>query len=566
MPIRLQPSPEAQAQELLLDFIYEPITDPATGRVTGIFVEGYDVTERARAERALRRLNETLEAQVEQRTRERDRIWALSRDLLAVAGFDGYLKAINPAWCRVLGRSEATMLECPFAELVHATDHAGMDAALAAMRSGEAIWGFECRLRAADGSYRWTAWTAVPEGEVFYAIGRDITAEKQAAIELGRTQEQLRQAQKMEAVGQLTGGVAHDFNNLLQAVSSCLQMVERRAGPSKEDLRPLIEAGQQAVERGAKLVRQLMAFARREALRPESVDVRDRVLGMSELLAQALRSNITLETDFAQDLWPVLVDPTQLELALINLAVNARDAMPDGGRLRVQVNNLPGGGPTRGDTVRVSVSDTGAGMPAETLARAFEPFFTTKPVGHGSGLGLAQVYGFAQQSGGRVEIDTAIGRGTTVTLMLPRALKPSATRSTGTSTIAEDGTGDARVLLVEDDPAVASMVAASLRELGYDVAQAANADEALPLLDGGERVDVLISDVVMPGRLSGVDLVREVQRLRPDLPVVLATGYSEDAARAVGVRILLKPFPIRALVEAVEAALAQSGARPRVRV
>jgi CheY-like chemotaxis protein len=179
---------------------------------------------------------------------------------------------------------------------------------------------------------------------------------------------------------------------------------------------------------------------------------------------------------------------------------------------------------------------------------------------------LAQVYGFAQQSGGRVEIDTALGRGTTVTLMLPQALELPATRSTGASAVAEDGTSDARVLLVEDDPAVASMVAASLRELGYDVARAANADEALPLLDGGERVDVLVSDVVMPGRLSGVDLVREVQRLRPDLPVILATGYSEDAARAVGVRILLKPFPISALVEAVESALAQSRARPRVRV
>ena len=558
MPIRLLASPDAARQELLLDFIYEPIVDAATGRVTGIFVEGYDVTERARAEQALRRLNETLEVQIAERTRERDRIWQLSHDLLGVAGFDGYLKAVNPAWTRLLGHTDAAMLEQPFAELIHPNDRTAVETALTRMRRGETVRGFEDRLRAADGSYRWIAWTAVPEGEVFYAIGRDVTAEKQAAADLGQAQEQLRQAQKMEAVGQLTGGVAHDFNNLLQAISSCLHLVERRAGPAAGDLVPLIEAGRQAVERGARLVQQLMAFARREALRPEPVDVRERVLGMSELLTRALRSNITVASDFAPGLWPVLVDPTQLELALINLAVNARDAMPHGGRLRIEATNLPGGGPGCCDAVRVSVSDTGAGMPPEVVARAFEPFFTTKATGQGSGLGLPQVYGFARQSGGTVAIDSAPGRGTTVTLVLPRTPHAPIRRDAEQPVRAQRPTDGARVLLVEDDPEVADMIAAALREAGYDVTRAANADEALAMLQAAAPIDLLLSDVVMPGRLSGVDLVREARRLRPHLPIVLATGYSEEVSRTAGVRVLLKPFPLDTLVEAAEAALGEA--------
>jgi CheY-like chemotaxis protein len=368
----------------------------------------------------------------------------------------------------------------------------------------------------------------------------------------------------MEAVGQLTGGVAHDFNNLLQALASCLQLVERRAGPSAPAVRPLVEAGRQAVERGARLVQQLMAFARRQALRPEPVDVRDRVLGMSELLARALRSNIAVDTRFAPDLWPVLADPTQLELALINLAVNARDAMPDGGRLWVEADNLPAtaGAPGAG-AVRVAVSDTGVGMPPEVLARAFEPFFTTKGVGQGSGLGLDQVYGFAKQSGGTVEIDSAPGRGATVTLILPRALGETAADGTGRPAVADGATRGARVLLVEDDPVVANVAAAALEELGYRVGRAASADEALPILAGPARVDLLFSDVVMPGRLSGVDLAREAQRLRPGLPVVLTTGYSEEVARGIGVRVLPKPYDIGALVEALETALADAAALAR---
>nr|WP_295829086.1 ATP-binding protein [uncultured Azospirillum sp.] len=369
----------------------------------------------------------------------------------------------------------------------------------------------------------------------------------------------LRQSQKMEAMGQLTGGIAHDFNNLLQALAGCLQLVGRRA--KEPSIQPLLETGQQAIDRGAKLVQQLMAFARRQTLRPEPMDVRDRLLGMADLLTRAIRADITLETELEPGLWPVEVDPTQFELAILNLAVNARDAMPDGGRLRITARNRPAGGAgIEGDLVQVTVSDTGTGMEPEVRARVFEPFFTTKEVGKGSGLGLAQVYGFTRQSSGRVEIDSAPGRGTSVLLYLPRTAKavvaPAAERTLATTQAA-----GRRLLLVEDDPIVGSMVAAALDEIGYAVLRAANAEEALGLLtDGDLRIDILFSDVVMPGAMNGVDLAHAARRLRPGLPVVLTTGYSEDVARIEGVRVLPKPYRVGALAEMLEAALATAEA------
>ncbi|WP_180287643.1 ATP-binding protein [Azospirillum oleiclasticum] len=387
---------------------------------------------------------------------------------------------------------------------------------------------------------------------LFLYCGRDMTEQRLA-------EEQLRQSQKMEAIGQLTGGVAHDFNNLLQALTGCLQMIERRTGGAPA-IRPLVEAGQQAIHRGARLIQQLMAFGRRQSLHPESLSLRDRVFGMSELLLRALRADIAIETAFAADLWPVEVDPTQLELAVINLAVNARDAMPAGGRLTVSAANLPGGDDAP-DMVRLTVADTGTGMAPEVQARAFEPFYTTKEVGKGSGLGLAQVYGFTRQSGGRVEIDSAPGRGTSITLLLPRTTKPVS----GTAPDLPAATGNragARVLLAEDDPVVASMVAAALEDAGYAVVRTGNAAEALEVLSSGAPVDLLFSDVVMPGAMNGIDLAHAARRARPGLPVVLTTGYSEDVSNIQDVHVLPKPYQIAELVTLLEAALGESPPPP----
>ncbi|HYD68628.1 ATP-binding protein [Azospirillum sp.] len=380
----------------------------------------------------------------------------------------------------------------------------------------------------------------------------------QAVAEVERTQAVLVQAQKLDAIGQLTGGVAHDFNNLLQALSGCLQMLDRRTSEPRSH--ELIRAGLQAVDRGAKLTQQLMAFARRQALRPEPTDVRDRLLGMSELLARALRADIRMDVDFAPGLWPVLVDPTQLELAVLNIVVNARDAMPDGGRLHIAAANVDLDAATdpeglSGSFVRIDLADSGMGMPPDVLARVFEPFFTTKPVGKGSGLGLAMVYGFARQSGGAVRLSSAPGQGTTVILLLPRAT--GAPCAAAVRTGAAEPSAGRRVLQVEDDAIVGNMTAAALTELGYTVVRAGNADEALAVLAEVDGVDVLFTDVVLPGGQSGIDLAREARRRVPDLPVVLATGYSESFAGAESLPVLPKPYRLEALVAALESAMAE---------
>lgn len=381
-------------------------------------------------------------------------------------------------------------------------------------------------------------------------------AERTAALH--SAQAQLQTQQKMEAVGKLTGGVAHDFNNLLQAISGCLQMVRRRTG--EPQIHSLLDAGRQAVDRGAKLVQQLMAFSRQQSLNPQSFDLRDRLLKMSGLLERALREDIERTVKIAPDLWPVNADQTQFELALINLTVNARDAMPIGGSLTYGAANvsLTGDGPEglSGDFVRISVTDTGTGMTADVLAQAYEPFFTTKGLAKGSGLGLSQVYGFCRQSGGTVTIDSMPGTGTTATLFLPRASRAPVSDGVHSPPL-HPPTRGIRVLMVEDEALVADVVAAALRDLGYKVSHAASGDEALERLRDGERLDILFTDVVMPGLINGAELAREAQHLRPGLPVLLATGYSENAAITGGLPVIAKPYGIETLASAIESAMAE---------
>ena len=417
-----------------------------------------------------------------------------------------------------------------------------------------------------DGSQFWASVVIDPiyDGGVlvgFAKITRDITERRRTQQALEETREQLFQAQKMEAVGQLTGGVAHDFNNLLQALSGCLQMVERRVSDPR--ILTLLATGHQAVERGAKLTQQLLAFARRQALHPEPVNVRDRLLGTSELLARAMRADIRLELDLQPDLWPIEVDPTQFELAILNLAFNARDAMPEGGTLQIEGRNLsiePGQAleGLAGDFVRLVVTDTGTGMSESVLARAIEPFFTTKGVGEGSGLGLSQVYGFARHSGGTARLESTPGQGTTVTLLLPRSAVDAL--SVPVAAPAVHGAGGGRILLVEDDPIVGPLVGGSLEDLGYTVVWAASGDAALAILADGGPVDLLFTDIVMPGTMNGVELAREARRLRPNLPIVLTTGYSEQPVAGENFSMLAKPYRIEALVKVLETEL---GRRPR---
>ncbi len=374
--------------------------------------------------------------------------------------------------------------------------------------------------------------------------------------ERGKAEEQLRQAHKMQALGQLTGGIAHDFNNLLTVIQGSADML-RRPGVSEEKRIRFAEAVVQASGKAAALTGQLLAFARRQPLRPEVIDVNVLIRDMTDLLDRTLGERITIVTDLAPGACTVEADRAQLESALLNIAVNARDAMPDGGRL--DIGTAPVADAEMGTMIALSVSDSGTGMDEDTLGRAFEPFFTTKSTGKGTGLGLSQVYGFASQSGGEVRIDSAPGRGTRVTLLLPQRGTARQSAPAAENTRLKRGrTG--RILLVEDNDEVGAFAAHLLGELGHEVVRAASGEEALERALT-ESFDLVFTDVVMPG-MSGLDLAGSLTEARPDLPVILTTGYSDEIATsgAGGLPVILKPYQPEALASAIEQALARGKA------
>ena len=383
------------------------------------------------------------------------------------------------------------------------------------------------------------------ERRLVSAYVRDLTQQRQ-------TEQQLRESQKMEAVGQLSGGIAHDFNNLLMIVVGNLDLMLEGLERDPTVPRALGERARDAALRGADLIKRLLAFARRQALKPEPVDLAGLIRELEPLLERALGETIRIETKQAPDLWRAFADANQLQNALLNLALNAKDAMPEGGRLTLGAENFGAAqrldrevpGLAGGDHVRLSVIDEGAGMPAEVRERAFEPFFTTKRQGRGTGLGLAMVYGFVKQSGGQATIESEPGRGTTVSLYLPRAEDGVATAKPAGE---HDATGSERVLLVEDDAMVRDTVSRLLGDLGYLALAAEDASGALKLLNAGEKVDLLLTDMVMPGGMDGWDLAQEAWRRRPDLRVILSTGYADsprlaETAADQRVSILSKPY------------------------
>jgi signal transduction histidine kinase len=382
-----------------------------------------------------------------------------------------------------------------------------------------------------------------------------------------RAEAALRQAQRIEAVGQLTGGVAHDFNNLLTVIIGNVDLLQT-AGSQDERSRYRLAATRAAAEKGATLTSHLLAFARRQPLLPRAVDLNGVVDAMRDLLQSALGRRVQMEFHLAADLWQAMVDPTQIELVILNLAINARDAMPNGGLVIIETGNQHRGPPTRaeeppeGDYVAVIVRDTGVGMAPGVLARAFEPFFTTKGPGAGSGLGLSQVFGTARQSGGDVHIDTTVGKGTSVSVFLPRATVTSE-RHAALPTITDGRRGAATVLVVDDDDAVRATTADVLNGLGYTVQQAADGPSALEILCQNTVIDAVLTDVVMPG-MSGPELARRVMSLRPGLPIIFISGYAEPEGLAGGSlgRLVRKPFRASELREEIEEAIDQARAAP----
>jgi signal transduction histidine kinase len=390
-----------------------------------------------------------------------------------------------------------------------------------------------------------------------------VEALQREMIERQHAENALHQSQQLEALGKLTGGVAHDFNNLLLILSTNLYLLREQLGGSESE--PQLASMERAVARGESLTRHLLTFGRRQALQPRPIDLRSQMAKAAELLRRSLREDIEIRLDVPAATWPIDIDPSEFELAIINLALNARDAMPEGGVLSISARNETLGENGKavealeGDFVVIAVSDTGRGIPPAIVARVFEPFFTTKEVGKGTGLGLSQVYGFAKQSGGDAVVSSEEGRGTTVTLFLPRAKRAPAVSSGDVAPgagAAAGGGPKATVLLTEDNAEVAEVSAALLRGLGYAVRVATSAQQALDTLDAGETVDLVFSDVVMPGGMNGLDLARTLRARYPGLPVLLTTGYgTQQQVTKSGFPLLLKPYRPKALAGAIETLL-----------
>jgi len=403
-----------------------------------------------------------------------------------------------------------------------------------------------------DGTFFWASVVIDPireKGELigFAKITRDITERREAELKLEQMQRQLAESQKLDALGQLTGGVAHDFNNLLMIISGSLHTLKKGADddPKRQRAVSAIEA---ATRRGAALTNQLLTFARRQSVKPQTVDVTERINAVRDVLNTGVNGAVRLQFDIDRSVWLVMVDIAEFETALVNLVINARDAMPDGGTITVAVHN----GTLReeanaGEYVAISVHDTGTGIAPDVLSKIFDPFFTTKPVGKGTGLGLSQVHGFAHQAGGTVKVSSELGKGTTITILLPR--KHSRLAIDGVDAAESGGSGT--VLLVEDNPDVASVSSNLLEQLGYTVRRVDSAEAALREVECN-GIDFVFSDIVMPGKMDGLGLARQLKALRPQLPILLATGYSEAALNVRGdFPILRKPYEIHQLGQAI---------------
>jgi PAS domain S-box-containing protein len=587
----------------IVDATLAPVKD-ARGNVVFIVAEAHDITERTarecaiaqqreRLEAALRDTERNLEAKVAERTaellaesREREQAEGNFRLLVqcvvdyAIYMLDphGVITSWNAGGERITGYAGSEVIGQHFSRFFTEEDRtAGLPAKALERAASEGKYeGEGWRIRK-DGTRFWASVVLDPirnrRGELigFAKITRDITERREAMLALQSTQQQLIQAQKMEGIGHLTGGVAHDFNNLLTIIIGNLEALLRVAGSERSNPERLVRLAHNAMrgaERAAALTQRLLAFSRQQPLQPKVLDVSKLVGGMSDLLRRSLGEQIAIETVLAGGLWRVHADPNQLEVAIVNLAVNARDAMPNGGRLMIttanvgldegQAADLAGLAP--GQYVAICVSDTGIGMAPDVIERAFEPFFTTKDVGAGTGLGLSQVYGFVKQSGGHVDISSEVGKGTTVKLYLPRLQAGTDDHDALHQHSPPRSRASEMILVVEDDEEVRSQTLETLSDLGYRTVAAGTGRAALELLREHQEIQLLFTDIVLPDGLNGEQLAAEARRQRPDLKVLMTTGYARNAILHdgkvdPGVQLITKPFSYATLAAKIRSVL-----------
>ncbi|SDF78681.1 hybrid sensor histidine kinase/response regulator [Sulfitobacter delicatus] len=577
----VQRTPDGPQERIFVDFIFQPLSN-SHGETVGIVVQGHDVTAQKLAEVSLR--------EAEERFRTMAHVMPVH---VWTALPDGGLDWMSDQVYSYTGATPGSLEGDAWANVVHPDDRAAAAEVWSRALQNESRYDTEFRIRRADGVYRWHLVRAAPirsaDGTLLRWVGtnsdiHDQKAMSQQLADLNTTLEErvekrnreleelhtrLAQSQRVEAIGNLAGGIAHDFNNLLQVMTGSLTMAAREM-PAESPARSRIDAAMRAVERGASLSSQLLAFSRRQPLQPRPLDLRELLSDIDDMLRSALGEGVSFDIRAPETLWPAFVDAASTQNALLNLALNARDALEERGALRITMANREfsaqdlAGEPemSPGKYVEIKVMDNGPGIPPETLEKVFDPFFTTKPVGKGTGLGLSTVYGFARQSGGRVTIDSVLGAGTTVSLLLPRAQDAAEPLRWHDPDSVKGGTET--VLLVEDDAEVRDATSAMLNDLGYRVRSAQDPAAALSLAQAEPDFDLVISDVVMPGKMSSRELADALHAERPDLPFLFISGYSQDAIVRdgrvdAGVNLLSKPFSHDALALRVREALDAGG-------
>lgn len=540
--------------------VVDPIWDG--DRIAGFAKITRDITEQ----------REAAQAALEAERRFRLLVQGVSDYAIYMLDPEGYVTNWNTGAQAIKGYTADEIIGAHFSKFYTPEDvEAGLPAKALETARRDGRFTAEAWRRRKDGSRFWASVVLDPirddDGELigFAKVTRDLTERREIELELERSQQALFQAQKMEAVGQLTGGLAHDFNNLLTGITGSLELMKARLAQGRlTDLERYMTAAQGAATRAATLTHRLLAFSRQQTLEPKALDANKLVAGVEDLIRRTVGPGVEIETVLAAGLWPCFCDPNQLENAILNLCINARDAMPGGGRITIETANTwvdPVGAVERdmakGQYVAVSVTDTGVGMSAATIARAFDPFFTTKPVGQGTGLGLSMIYGFAKQSGGQARIYSELGQGTTVKIYLPRHRgKPSDAVEEQALARPPRANGET-VLVVDDEPTVRMLIADTLAELGYECIEAADAAAGLKVLQSDLDLDLLISDVGLPGGMSGRQMADVARTRRPNLKVLFITGYAENAAISnghlePGMHVMSKPFPMDALATRIK--------------